>query len=395
MSITFPRGFLANGVSAGIKKEGLDVGFLMSEVAATASGLFTTNQVKAVPVLITMEHIKRGVLKGIIANSGCANACTGKQGFIDVEKLLNALSSSLNESVESFGVASTGVIGKRLEVERIIDKIPLLVGGLSKEGGILFERSILTTDRVVKEMYTSFMVRNTVVRIGACAKGSGMIHPNMATLLSFITTDIDIDNTLLHLALKEAIDVSLNAVTVDKDTSTNDTVIIMANGMARNKKIGSSQEKEFLLFKEALKEVMIEIARKIAQDGEGATKLIEVEVDGAIDESTARRMARAVVGSNLFKAAIWGKEINWGRIISALGANSDPFDPEEVKIYIGSIKVVEDGVGIDFDKDKVLEILDSKEVSVRIIVGDGSASGKAWGCDLTPDYVYINGSYLS
>ena len=395
MSITFPRGFLANGISTGIKKEGLDAGLLISKVESVASGLFTMNQVKAAPVLITMEHIRDGILRGIIANSGCANACTGRQGFIDANNLLNALSSRLKEKKENLGIASTGVIGKRLEVEKIIDKIPLLIEGLSREGGILFERAILTTDRVVKESYNSFIAGSTVVRIGVCAKGSGMIHPNMATLLSFITTDIDIDRNILEVVLREVVDVSLNSVTVDKDTSTNDTVIIMANGMAKNKKITGIQEKDFTLFKEALKEVMIDIARKIAQDGEGATKLIEVEVIGTTDESTARRMARAIAGSNLFKAAIWGKEINWGRIISALGANPDPFDPEKVKIYIGDVKVVEDGVGVEFDRNKVLEILDSKEVSIRVIVGEGHSSGKAWGCDLTPDYVYINGSYLS
>jgi len=395
MSITFPKGFLANGISAGIKKEGLDVGLLISEVEATASGMFTTNQVKAAPVLITIEHIKDGILKGIIVNSGCANACTGDQGFIDANNLLSSVASSLKERSENFGIASTGVIGKRLEVEKIIDKIPVLIDGLSREGGVLFERAILTTDRVVKESYTSFISSQTVIKIGACAKGSGMIHPNMATLLSFITTDIDIDRSLLHLALREVIDVSLNSVTVDKDISTNDTVIIMANGKAGNTNIKSPQEKGFLLFKEALKEVMIDIARKIAKDGEGATKLIEVEVIGTDDESLARRMARAVAGSNLFKAAIWGKEINWGRVISALGANPDPFDPEKVAIYFGDVKLVANGIGVDFDKNMVKEILDSKEVSIRIIVGDGPSSGKAWGCDLTPDYVYINGSYLS
>jgi glutamate N-acetyltransferase/amino-acid N-acetyltransferase len=395
MSITFPRGFLANGISVGIKKEGLDVGLLVSEVETTASGVFTTNYVKAAPVLITMENLKSGILKGVIVNSGCANACTGKQGFIDANSLLSSLSSILKTKMENLGIASTGVIGKRLEVEKIIDKIPLLTDGLTKEGGILFERAILTTDRVVKESYNSFISSHTVIKIGVCAKGSGMIHPNMATLLSFITTDIDIDKNPLDLALREAIDVSLNSITVDKDTSTNDTVIIMANGRARNKKIKSSQEKEFLLFKEALKEIMIDIARKIARDGEGATKLIEVEVVGTEDESTARRMARAVAGSNLFKTAVWGNEINWGRIMSALGANPDPFDPEKVTIYFKDVKVVENGMGVNFDKNMVLEILDSKEVPIRIIVGDGPASGRAWGCDLTPDYVYINGSYLS
>lgn len=395
MSITFPKGFIANGIRSGVKKEGLDLGLLLSTTIANASGMFTTNQVRSPSVVITEERLKSGRLKGIIANSGCANACVGKQGFIDAENVLNELGTILREDSKLLGIASTGVIGKRLPVEKIIEKLPLLVDGLSKEGGILFERAIMTTDRVVKEVKTSFFYNGTTIRIGACAKGSGMIHPNMATLLSFITTDLNIDNRLLKIALKSAIDVSLNAVTVDKDMSTNDSVIILANGMAGNVEFKEETEKGFAIFKDALKEVMVEIAKKIAMDGEGASKLIEVEVIGTDNEAQAIRMARAVVGSNLFKSAVWGKEINWGRIISALGANPDPFNPERVTIYFGDVKVVENGVEVDFDRSRVIKILDSKEVLIRISVGDGEARGRAWGCDLTPEYVYINGSYLS
>lgn len=395
MSITFPRGFIANGIHSGVKKEGLDLGLLLSICNASASGMFTTNQVRSPSVIITEERLKSGVLRGIIANSGCANACVGKQGFIDAENILHTLGNLLREDPKLLGIASTGVIGKRLPVEKIIQKLPILVDGLSKEGGILFERAIMTTDTVVKEVKTSFFYNGTTVRIGACAKGSGMIHPNMATLLSFITTDLNIDKRLLKIALKSSVDVSLNAVTIDKDMSTNDSVIILANGKSGNIEIKEETEKGFVLFKDALKEVMIEIAKKIARDGEGASKIIEVEVIGTETESQAIRMARAVVGSNLFKSAIWGKEINWGRIISALGANPDPFDPDKVSIYFGDVKIVENGVEVEFDRDMVLKILDNKEVSIKISVGDGSARGRAWGCDLTPEYVYINGSYLS
>lgn len=395
MSITYPKGFVANGIRSGVKREGLDLGLLISTTIANASGMFTTNQVRSPSVVVTEERLRSGRLKGIIANSGCANACVGRQGFIDAEYILNGLATILDEDPKLLGIASTGVIGKRLPVEKIIEKLPLLVDGLSKEGGILFERAIMTTDRVVKEVKTSFFHNGTMVRIGACAKGSGMIHPNMATLLSFITTDLSIDSRLLKIALKSAIDVSLNAVTVDKDMSTNDSVIILANGMAGNREVKEEMEKGFLIFRDALREVMIEIAKKIARDGEGASKLIEVEVIGTEDEAQAIRMARAVAGSNLFKSAIWGNEINWGRIMSALGANPDLFDPDRITIYFGDVKVVENGVEVEFDRDKVIKILDSKEVLIRISVGDGGARGKAWGCDLTPEYVYINGSYLS
>lgn len=395
MSITFPRGFLANGIHCGVKREGLDLGLLVSVCIAKASGMFTTNQVKSPSVVITAERLKSGILRGIIANSGCANACTGEQGFLDAEAILNSLGSLLKEDPRLLGIASTGVIGKRLPVGKILENLPLLVDGLSREAGILFERAIMTTDRVVKEVQTSFFYNGTSIRIGACAKGSGMIHPNLATLLSFITTDIEIDKTLLKLALKSAVDVSLNAITIDKDMSTNDSVIIMANGRAGNVEIKDITEKGFILFRDNLKEIMIELARKIAKDGEGAEKLIEVEVIGTETEEQAIRMARAVVGSNLFKSAIWGKEINWGRIMSALGANPDPFDPQKVSIFFGDVKLVENGTEIDFDAGRVSKILEGKEVSIRIIVGEGKARGKAWGCDLTPDYVFINGSYLS
>lgn len=395
MSVTFPKGFLANGIHCGVKKEGLDLGLLLSTCLAKASGMFTTNQVKSPSVVITSERLKSGVLRGIIANSGCANACTGEQGFLDAETILNELGSLLKEDSKLLGIASTGVIGKRLPVDKILKGLPLLVNGLSKEAGTLFERAIMTTDRVAKEVQTSFFYNGLNIRVGACAKGSGMIHPNLATLLCFITTDIEIDKTLLKMALKSAVDVSLNAITIDKDMSTNDSVIIMANGRAGNLEIKDENEKGFLLFRDALREIMIELAKKIAKDGEGAEKLIEVEVIGTETEEQAIRMARAVVGSNLFKSAVWGKEINWGRIMSALGANSDPFDPQKVSIFFGDVKLVENGIGINFDEHKVTKILEGKEVPIKIIVGEGTARGKAWGCDLTPDYVFINGSYLS
>ncbi len=395
MSITFPKGFFANGIHCGIKKEGLDLGLLISTCVAKASGMFTTNQVKSPSVVITSERLKLGILRGIIANSGCANACTGNQGFLDAEAILDELGSLLKEDSKLLGIASTGVIGKRLPVDKILEGLPLLIDGLSKEAGTLFERAIMTTDRVVKEVQTSFFYNGVTVRIGACAKGSGMIHPNLATLLCFITTDMEIDKELLKIALKSAVDVSLNAITIDKDMSTNDSVIALANGKADNIEIKETSEKGFVLFRDALKEIMIELAKKIAKDGEGAEKLIEVEVIGAETEEQAIRMARAVVGSNLFKSAIWGKEINWGRIMSSLGANPDPFDPQKVSIFFGDVKLVENGVGIDFDEHRVIKILEGKEVPIKIIVGEGKARGRAWGCDLTPDYVFINGSYLS
>jgi glutamate N-acetyltransferase/amino-acid N-acetyltransferase len=395
MSITFPRGFIANGIHSGVKKEGLDLGLLVSTSVAKAGGMFTTNQVKSPSVIITAERLKSGILRGIIANSGCANACTGERGFLDAEAILSDLGRLLQEDPKLLGIASTGVIGKRLPVDKILKGLPLLIEGLSRDAGILFERAIMTTDRVVKEVQTSFFYNGTSVRIGVCAKGSGMIHPNLATLLCFITTDIAIDKEPLKLALRSAVNVSLNAITVDKDMSTNDSVIIMANGRAGNTEVKDINEKGFTLFRDNLKEVMIEIAKKIAKDGEGAEKLIEVEVIGTDTEEQAIRMARAVAGSNLFKSAVWGKEINWGRIMSALGANSDPFDPDRVSIYFGDVKLVENGVEVNYDANRVRKILDGKEVQIRIIVGEGNARGRAWGCDLTPEYVYINGSYLS
>ncbi len=392
--INLPKGFLASGISCGIRKESdkKDFGLIFSEVPANCAGVFTKNKVKAAPVLITMERIKNGIAQVIVANSGNANACTGDVGIRDALLISKEVSSLLNIPEEYILLASTGVIGKPLPTERIIPKIPFAIKKLSWDGGMDFQESIMTTDKKPKFIFKSFLIEDKEICITGIAKGSGMIHPDLATMLSFILTDISISSTLLDKALKEAVQESFNMISVDRDTSTNDTVIVLANGISKNPKI-LEEDENYERFKNTLKEVCIHLAKEIVKDGEGATKFIEVKVINAYTKKTARTLARSVVSSNLVKCAIYGEDANWGRILCALGyANSD-FDPSKVDIYIDEVLVAKDGSYVSFCEDEVSKILSGDNIRILIDLKAGKFCATAWGCDLTEEYVKINAKY--
>ncbi|OFI48940.1 bifunctional ornithine acetyltransferase/N-acetylglutamate synthase [Floricoccus tropicus] len=389
-SMASPKGFHASGLHCGIKKKKLDIAWIYSEVPASVAGVFTTNQVKAAPVILDKEVIKNGKIQAIIANSGNANACTGKQGFEDALSMQKLVARKLEIDSSLVAVASTGIIGQALPM----DKIEQGICDLSKnpENVHGFEKAILTTDTKEKMITITDTIGGKEVVISACSKGSGMIHPNMATMLGFVTTDINIDSALLQEILSELTEVTFNQITVDGDTSTNDTVLIMANGLAKNNLI-VKESTDYQLVKDLFKFVLTFLAKEIARDGEGATKLIEVTVEGANSSQDARMLAKSVVGSMLVKSAIFGHDPNWGRILCSLGYSGISFNPEDVNIELAEIPVFKSGQPIDFDHKKMQKALVVDEIKIAVQVGSGRHTGKAWGCDLTYDYVKINALY--
>ncbi|MBR7064427.1 MAG: bifunctional glutamate N-acetyltransferase/amino-acid acetyltransferase ArgJ, partial [Treponema sp.] len=440
--VASPKGFSANGVLCGIKKGRTtpDLALIFSEKKCSAAATFTKNTVKAACISVTQEHISNGVLQAVIANSGNANACTGKQGVKDARKMAAAVASKMNIAQEDVAVCSTGVIGVNLPIEKIAGATDTLVKGLSKENHTLARSAIMTTDTKYKECAIQFLLGGKIVTIGAMCKGSGMIHINMGTMLSFITTDCAISSSMLKKALQKSVSATYNCVSVDGDTSTNDTAIILANGMAENQKItkaGADFEK-FCLALDTLNTIM---AKKIASDGEGATRLIECVVRGASDQESARVFAKSVISSNLVKAAMFGCDANWGRILCALGYSGKMFSKEKTTITFASkmlagnlhtsekdvnggklqgdgaselcfeseinlletpkisdqdlqkITVFKNGSPIVFDEALAKKILSNQTVHIFVRMKDGKANGVAWGCDLTYDYVKINGDY--
>lgn len=391
--VTAAKGFQASGVAAGLKKEGkLDLALLMSEVPAKVAGVYTTNVVKAAPLELTRERVNKGTAQAILVNAGNANACTGERGLPDAKEMAHSVATALDIADDHVLVASTGVIGVPLPVEKIVSSTPQAVAALHKENHVAAAQAIMTTDLVPKEYAVKLQLKNSIVTIGGMAKGSGMIHPNMATMLCFITTDAAINSDLLQKALKIAVDQSFNMITVDGDTSTNDMVLLLANGQAGNTELTSDSE-DYKIFCEGLREVCTALAKMVARDGEGATRLIEVKVTGAPSQEDARKAARAVAGSNLFKAAVFGKDANWGRILCALGYSGANFDPTKADIFIGEVQVAQDGGALPFDEDRAMEMLSQDTVVIFVNLKSGEYAATAWGCDLTYDYVRINGSY--
>ncbi|MGI6405310.1 MAG: bifunctional glutamate N-acetyltransferase/amino-acid acetyltransferase ArgJ [Syntrophaceticus sp.] len=390
--VTTPRGFSAAGVAAKLRKNGRDLAVLYSEKCALAAAVYTQNQVKAAPVLLTQKHLVAGQIQAIVVNSGIANACTGEQGLKDAKDMAELTGDLLGIPMEHVAVASTGVIGEYLPMDKIATGIKEAVAALSPEGGREAAEAIMTTDTVTKEFAVKFSLSGKEVVIGGIAKGSGMIHPNMATMLAFITTDADVEQQALDHGLRWAVERSFNSITVDGDTSTNDMVVIMANGQSGNPCL-SEEDEEFTLFREALLAVCTALAKTIARDGEGATKFMEVQIKGAANEGDARRMARAVAGSNLVKTAVCGEDPNWGRILSAAGASGVPFDPNTADVYLGDLQVAAHGQGIPFDEEQAGSILQEHDVLITVDLHQGKAVGKAWGCDLSYDYVRINADY--
>ncbi len=396
--VTAPTGFMASAVHCGIRKNKskLDLALIFSETECDAAAVYTTNQVKAAPILVTRKNLKDGTARAIVCNSGNANACTA-DGIEKARLMCRLTAQHLNIDPKEVIVASTGVIGVPLPEEPLRYGIPLLTESLSPNGGHDAANAIMTTDTVEKEHAVTFEIGGKTCTIGGCAKGSGMIHPNMATMLAFLTTDVAIDSALLYKALLTATEVSFNMISVDKDTSTNDMACILANGMAGNEKITSDSSPEFMRFSVALTEICKVLARKIAADGEGATKLLTCRVTGAKSKKEARELARSVISSNLVKAAMFGADANWGRVLCALGYAYHDIVPSKISVTFasdaGSITVCQKGMGLPFSEEQAKEILSQKEVIIDVNIGDGYYNAESWGCDLTYDYVKINGDY--
>ena len=399
--VTAPLGFSANGLHAGIKAGSdpakNDLALIVSEKECTAAATYTLNRVKAAPLYVTMGHLEDGTARAIISNSGNANACA-PYSHEYAERTCTAAAKATGLDKADFVVASTGVIGQTLNVEAIEAALPELAAGLkrSEAASDAAATAIMTTDTRKKEVALQVEIGGKTVTLGAIAKGSGMIHPNMGTMLCFVTTDCAITHEMLEEALRGVVKRTFNRVTVDGDTSTNDMCIVLANGMAGNTLI-EWQDEEYQAFCKALNEVNTRLARQIAADGEGATKLVTCTVKKSRSEEAAERLAKAVVGSNLVKAAMFGADANWGRVLCAMGYSKAPFRPEYVSVAFesaaGSVAVCDKGAALDFDEELAKKVLSESEVTIAVDVNEGEDSATAWGCDLTYDYVKINGDY--
>ena len=390
------KGFQASGVHCGIRKNQTkkDLALIFSAVPAKAAAVYTTNAVKGAPLLVTRQHLENGMAQAVICNSGNANTCNAN-GVEIAEQMCALAAEQLHIDANDVLVASTGVIGKVLDIQPIAEGIPPLVKNLgmnSKDAA----HAIMTTDTTIKEIAVEFEVGGVVCRLGGIAKGSGMIHPDMATMLVFLTTDCAISAEMLKKALSSDVTQTFNMLSIDGDTSTNDMVTVMANGLAGNAEI-SEEGEAFDTFMKALDTVTVHLCRSIAADGEGATKLLECVVTGAADETQAKIAAKSVICSSLLKAAMFGADANWGRVLCALGYSKAGIDPQSVDVSFrskaGEIVVCEKGAGVDFSEEKAKEILLESEIEILICLNSGTAAATAWGCDLTYDYVKINGDY--
>ena len=392
-----PKGFVAGGLHCGVRKnkDKKDLAMIACETPCTAAAMYTQNKVFGAPIAVTREHLKDGTAQAVVCNSGNANTCNA-DGVQKAKAMAGLAAEALGLAPKDIIVASTGVIGQPLDLTPIEQGIRALAPQLSKEGGLAAAQAIMTTDTIHKEVAVEFELDGKAVRIGAIAKGSGMIHPNMATMLSFITTDAAIDKEPLALALKEVVQQSYNMISVDGDTSTNDMVAILASGLAGNPRIqgeGPALEK----FIAALKQVCVTIAKLLAGDGEGATRLLECLVTGAPDAACAKTVAKSVICSSLFKTAMFASDANWGRILCAIGYADAQFSVSTIDVTLssvkGSVQVCKDGFGVEFSEEKAKEVLLEKEIQIRIDMKQGDGKATAWGCDLTYDYVRINGDY--
>ncbi|MCI9461841.1 MAG: bifunctional glutamate N-acetyltransferase/amino-acid acetyltransferase ArgJ [Oscillibacter sp.] len=394
------KGFRAAGVHAGVKTHAewkKDVALIVSDVDCAAAAVFTKNAVKAAPIHVDRKHLADGRARAVIANSGNANACA-PQGEENAERMCAAAAQALGCKPEDVLVSSTGVIGQRINVEAVEDAIPALCAALerSAEASDAAGHAIMTTDTVKKEAAVETTVGGKTVRMGGVAKGSGMIHPNMGTMLCFLTTDCAISPEMIKTALLETVSVSFNRISVDGDTSTNDTCCVLANGLAGNEPI-TAKGPDYDAFLAALRALCTELAKKMASDGEGARHLITCTVQGAKSEKSAETIAKSVVSSTLTKAAIFGADANWGRVLCAMGYSGEDFDPDQVNVHFasaaGDVQVCAKGRGLDFDEDLAKKVLTEHDVEINISMGEGEASCTCWGCDITYDYIKINGDY--
>ncbi|NLZ92814.1 MAG: bifunctional glutamate N-acetyltransferase/amino-acid acetyltransferase ArgJ [Firmicutes bacterium] len=393
--VTAANGFMAAGIAVGIKKqEKKDLALIYSQVPATAAGMFTKNRFQAAPVIVSREHLADGRAQAIIVNSGNANACTGETGLKDAKRMAELAGELLGLLPQDVLVASTGVIGQYLPMAKLESGIRDIAGQLKVDGGPLAAEAIMTTDLTAKITAYALEIGGQTVTVGGIAKGSGMIHPNMATMLAFITTDCAIVPSLLQKALQYTVDRSYNLITVDGDTSTNDSVVVLANGMAGNPII-SEENEDYHRFLMLLQRVNTELSQKIVRDGEGATKFIEVTVKNAASELDGKKLARGILTSNLVKTAFFGEDANWGRIVSAMGQTDVEFYPEWVDVFLGNLQVAQAGQGLPFNEEEAAEILKQRDIRITIDLHMGKAKVTAWGTDLSYDYVKINASYRS
>jgi glutamate N-acetyltransferase/amino-acid N-acetyltransferase len=388
--ITSVSGIRATGVASGIKATGAkDLVLIVCDEIATSAGTFTSNKVKSAPVLVSMERIKSGKAQAVVANSGNANACTGEQGLNDARRMAEIAGNELKISSELVLVASTGKIGRTMPMDKVESGIKLAVSQLSYTGGHEAAQAIMTTDTFQKEVAVEFDIQGKKAHIGGMVKGAGMINPNMATMLCFMATDVSIDQSLLQEALKTAVDRSFNMVCIDGDMSTNDTVIILANGKAGNDKINQHND-DYNIFLDALTYSTTKLAKMIAKDGEGATKFIELQIKGAKTEQDARISAHAISRSPLLKCALFGEDPNWGRIMSSLGSSGIEMDQNAVDIWLDDLKIVENGVTTGFKEESAKDVLKKAEYNITIDLKIGNANATLWTCDLSYDYVKIN-----
>lgn len=394
--VTAAKGYRAAGIHCGIRKNKSkkDLALIVSDTLANAAAVYTTNLVKGAPIAVTRRHLQDGKAQAIICNSGNANTCNAN-GEVVAQQMAELVENQLGINANDVIVASTGVIGQPLDIAPIANSMSALAAALG-QNSLDANQAIMTTDTIEKEVAVEFSVGGRKCCLGGIAKGSGMIHPNMATMLVFITTDAAISSEMLSVAVSEDVKTSFNMVSVDGDTSTNDMLCVMANGAAGNDEI-KSQNEDFIIFKKALNAVTVALCKKIAGDGEGATKLLECCVSGAKDEDTARVVAKSVITSSLFKAAMFGADANWGRVLCAIGYSGADVDVNKIDVAFSSVKgeiaVCKNGAGLDFDEDTAKAILLENEIRISVALNDGDNFATAWGCDLTYDYVKINGDY--
>jgi glutamate N-acetyltransferase/amino-acid N-acetyltransferase len=391
--VASPQGFSAGGMHCGLKRKRKDLAWLFSDTPAVAAGVYTTNLFQAAPLKVTQDSIhQEGKLQGVLINSGNANACTGEQGLLNAYRMRERFAQKMNIPAHLAAVVSTGVIGEQLPMEKLelgIAEIPVDQALWQTEA---FEQAILTTDTCTKHVAVRYQWEGTTITIGGAAKGSGMIHPNMATMLGFITSDANIEADSLQQALRTVTNQTFNRITVDGDTSTNDMVLLLANGKAGNRELKQG-EAGWQQFMTALQFVSQTLAKMIARDGEGATKLIEVTVEGAATEQMAERVGKAIVGSSLVKTAIFGTDPNWGRIVCAAGYSGAPIDPERVELSLGPILLVRNGLPQPFAEEQAQQYLENELIHIHVHLHQGEARATCWGCDLTYDYVKINALY--
>lgn len=392
-TVVTPKGFKSAGVHAGLRYKKKDLGAIVCDVPANCAAVYTQSHFQAPPLKVTKESIAvENKLQAVVINSACANACTGEQGLLDAYEMRAESAAQFGIDDHLVAVASTGVIGELLPMDKIKEGIKQLNPTDTVEAAQSFQTAILTTDLVMKKACYQTTIDGKTITIGGAAKGSGMIHPNMATMLGFVTTDANIDSNSLQAAMKTVTDVTFNQITVDGETSTNDMVLVMASGLAENDQL-TQEHPEWDSFVSALQSTFEDLAKQIAKDGEGATKLVEVNVTGAVSDVDARIIAKKIVGSNLVKTAIYGADANWGRIIGAIGHSAATVNPDNVDISIGTIQMLSGSQPVAFSEELAKEYLDGTDIVIHVNLHLGNGTGTAWGCDLTYDYVKINASY--